>query len=68
MTYYLPSNDAKNPPMPAQVATTEPKPECSPNDLQDLRIFWGSEICRLEYLVHLLDTGRVKYENWASGL
>ncbi len=26
----------------------------------DLRIFWGPEICRLEYLVHLIRTGRVK--------
>ena len=31
-----------------------------PPDIADLRIFWGPEICRLEYLVHLLDTGRVK--------
>jgi hypothetical protein len=28
--------------------------------MNDLRIFWGPEICRLEYLLHLLDTGRVK--------
>jgi hypothetical protein len=29
-------------------------------DATDLRIYWGSEICRLAYLVHLLRTGRVK--------
>jgi hypothetical protein len=28
--------------------------------LTDLRVFWGPEICRLEYLIHLLDTGRIK--------
>jgi hypothetical protein len=32
--------------------------------LADLKIFWGPEICRLEYLVHLLDTGRIKDEHW----
>lgn len=31
-----------------------------PQEMSDLRIFWGPEICRLEYLLHLLDTGRVK--------
>lgn len=33
-------------------------------EMADLRVFWGPEICRLEYLVHLLETGRVKDENW----
>ena len=32
--------------------------------LSELRVFWGPEICRLEYLVHLLDTGRIKDEYW----
>jgi hypothetical protein len=31
-----------------------------PQVMADLKIFWGPEICRLEYLLHLLDTGRVK--------
>jgi isochorismate hydrolase len=35
-----------------------------PEEMADLKIFWGPEICRLEYLVHLLDTGRVKDEHW----
>ena len=35
-----------------------------PEQLADLKIFWGPEICRLEYLVHLLDTGRIKDEHW----
>ncbi|HLJ66784.1 MAG TPA: hypothetical protein VKX16_05445 [Chloroflexota bacterium] len=34
-------------------------------DMTDLRIFWGPEICRLEYLLHLLDTGRVKHDVFA---
>ena len=34
--------------------------------LSDLKIFWGPEICRLEYLVHLLDTGRIKDEHWGK--
>ncbi|HEX6509137.1 MAG TPA: hypothetical protein VF221_16030 [Chloroflexota bacterium] len=33
-------------------------------EMADLKIFWGPEICRLEYLVHLLDTGRIKDEHW----
>lgn len=32
--------------------------------MADLKVFWGPEICRLEYLVHLLDTGRIKDEYW----
>ena len=31
-------------------------------DMAELKIFWGPEICRLEYLVHLLETGRVKHD------
>ncbi|HEY8684885.1 MAG TPA: hypothetical protein VIO57_04690 [Chloroflexota bacterium] len=34
--------------------------------MADLKIFWGPEICRLEYLVHLLDTGRIKDEHWQN--
>jgi hypothetical protein len=34
-------------------------------EMADLRIFWGPEICRLEYLLHLLETGRVKGETGA---
>lgn len=30
--------------------------------IADLKVFWGPEICRLEYLVHLVDTGRIKDE------
>lgn len=30
--------------------------------MSDLKVFWGPEICRLEYLLHLMDTGRIKDE------
>jgi len=33
-----------------------------PDEMADLRIFWGLEICRLEYLLHLMRTGRIKDE------
>lgn len=36
-----------------------------PQGMHDLKIFWGPEICRLEYLLHLLDTGRVKDDSFA---
>jgi len=32
------------------------------DEMADLRIFWGPEICRLEYLLHLMQTGRIKDE------
>lgn len=42
-------------------------PECPPgaarsDEMADLKIFWGPEICRLEYLLHLMRTGRIKDE------
>jgi len=32
------------------------------DEMADLRIFWGPEMCRLEYLLHLMQTGRIKDE------
>ncbi|MGH2443051.1 MAG: hypothetical protein ACRDFX_07810 [Chloroflexota bacterium] len=55
MTYYLPK-DSSSGQSPSQAIVQEP----AEMEIADLKIFWGSEICRLEYLVHLLDTGRVK--------
>jgi hypothetical protein len=46
------------------VASTQPAGTNPGDQLADLKIFWGPEICRLEYLVHLLDTGRIKDEYW----
>lgn len=55
MAYYLPSNsemDAERPAEQARGASAEA-------DITDLKIFWGPEICRLEYLLHLMQTGRI---------
>lgn len=55
MAYYLPSSaDADREPQSPQVASDSPVTEIS-----DLKIFWGPEICRLEYLLHLVQTGRI---------
>jgi hypothetical protein len=48
---------------PQRIVCTTPADGAS-DDMADLKIFWGPEICRLEYLVHLLETGRVKDEHW----
>lgn len=58
MTHYLPSHTSVQPEPPDQPGTEEKA------TMADLRVFWGPEICRIEYLVHLLDTGRVKDEYW----
>ena len=34
--------------------------------MADLKVFWGPEICRLEYLLHLVDTGRIKDAYWSA--
>jgi hypothetical protein len=55
MAYYLPSSpDPDGDPPPAQVSA-----DSQASDISDLKIFWGPEICRLEYLVHLMETGRI---------
>lgn len=46
------------------VAQTQQAGSTPGEQLADLKIFWGPEICRLEYLVHLLNTGRIKDEHW----
>ena len=59
MPHYLPSGrDTKE--IPANVSVGVASASSDP--MADLKIFWGPEICRLEYLVHLLDTGRIKDE------
>ncbi len=62
MTYYLPSSNPLN---PGQPTLADAKPDAL--EMEDLKVFWGPEICRLEYLIHLLDTGRVKDEYWPRG-
>ena len=59
MVYYLPSSstsdeDGGQPQPSMEVIQAE--------TMADLRVFWGPEICRLEYLMHLVETGRIKDE------
>lgn len=63
MAYYLPSSSSPSP----DPRTLRVTPAIGPA-LSDLKVFWGPDICRLEYLVHLLDTGRIKDEFWQDTL
>lgn len=56
MTYYLPSSSESDGDRPREVVVHDAS---VPDEMTDLKIFWGPEICRLEYLLHLLDTGRI---------
>jgi hypothetical protein len=59
MAYYLPAESAQeNEPVTDIPAPTVPQAQ----RMADLKIFWGPDMCRLEYLIHLLDTGRIKEE------
>jgi hypothetical protein len=60
MAHYLPSESSSREPAAEDVLRDAPPAE----DISDLKVFWGPEMCRLEYLVHLLDTGRIKDEYW----
>lgn len=58
MAFYLPSSGSTwNDGAPANLAAP-----VVTSDVADLKIFWGPDMCRLEYLVHLLETGRIKDE------
>ncbi len=59
MAYYLPSSGSTwNSEVPIDLTSS-----ISPlSDIADLKVFWGPDICRLEYLIHLVDTGRIKDE------
>jgi hypothetical protein len=63
MTYYLSSGSSPEDKEGGEVGLKEAP---SPEAMADLRVFWGPEICRLHYLVHLLDTGRIKDEYWPT--
>jgi hypothetical protein len=60
LVYYLPSKNSADGEQGdqgkdgARVAVVE---------MADLRVFWGSEICRIEYLMHLMETGRIHDED-----
>lgn len=54
--------------LPSEASTENPRGQRQESqntqaEMADLKIFWGPEICRLEYLVHLLETGRVVDEH-----
>jgi hypothetical protein len=59
MTYYLPPSSDTDGRDQADAAVQEAVRQ---EHMADLKVFWGPEICRLEYLVHLMDTGRIKDE------
>lgn len=61
MAKYLPPSGQPQMQLVARTQLAQLNPS---EQLADLKIFWGPEICRLEYLVHLLDTGRIKDEYW----
>jgi len=61
MVQYLPSGSQTNHDGNRDVVVEE---RVRVDYMADLKVFWGPEICRLEYLVHLLDTGRIKDEYW----
>lgn len=37
-------------------------PRGEPAQLTLLRLSWGTDICRIEYLIHLVDTGRIRQD------
>lgn len=55
MAYYLPSSSGSD----GDQAEGTVFPESNPEDISDLKVYWGPEICRLEYLLHLMETGRI---------
>jgi hypothetical protein len=55
MAYYLPSSSGTDGEQPDAGSV----PAGEPADISDLKIYWGPEICRLEYLLHLMETGRI---------
>jgi hypothetical protein len=62
MPYYLPSGTPESDGTPAEIAVQSAPVEAV---MADLKVFWGPDICRLEYLMHLVDTGRIKDERCA---
>lgn len=64
MAYYLPDNHPEG----ERAADTAVREPSAGDDMADLKIFWGPEICRLEYLLHLLDTGRIIDERTAPSV
>lgn len=55
MPYFLPSTSGAGSEPARENVAAPPRGDA----MADLKVFWGPEICRLEYLLHLLETGRI---------
>ncbi|GAC1328207.1 MAG: hypothetical protein NVS2B16_00310 [Chloroflexota bacterium] len=66
MAYYLPDNPIDGLAESAQAGDVTSRHAMQRDPMSDLKVFWGPEICRLEYLLHLLDTGRIKDPHWTE--
>ena len=62
VTYFLPSNQTDEHCEDTRVIVLSSQKAGE----VDLRLFWGAEYYRIEYLQHLVDTGRVKIDRRAS--
>ena len=56
MEYTVPVNQTSQP-IDVPIMTT---PRTADPELQQLEMYWGADICRLEYLIYLLETGRIQ--------
>jgi hypothetical protein len=59
MVYFLSSSNTTDGDVSGQ---THLRDSIHTERIADLKVFWGPEICRLEYLLHLVETGRIKDE------
>lgn len=59
MAYYLPSSAGTDGNRADDIGPIEAQ---AADKMADLKVFWGPEICRLEYLMHLVHTGRIRDE------
>ena len=60
MVYFLSSSNTTDGDLSGQ---TPLRDSIQTEQIADLKVFWGPEICRLEYLLHLVETGRIKDED-----
>lgn len=60
MAYYLPSSGTAD---GGQANQSTESLSVEIVQIDDLRVFWGPEICRIEYLMHLMETGRIHTED-----
>ena len=65
MAYYLPQDSTTGRSESTQSPDSTPSQPAGHANMADLKVFWGPEICRIEYLMHLLNTGRITDPYWA---